>query len=813
MLKSSFHFSYAVGLAGATFLGVLAIILLVPSPKLKEVLTDGIYPVVNLLAAGALYYAARRSAPRSKRLGWAWGVLAIAQLSYAVGDLIWLILEGVLNQQPFPSVADGFYLAYYPLFLAGVLALPARRITRREWIEAIFDISIILLSATLIFWNFLVGPLALSEGSDPWLSQVLSLAYPVGDLVLFWALLVLLYGRSGEENRGPLYLLAVGVMVTIVTDCLFSYQSLLDTYVSGGPLDMGWLLGYLLTGLAGALQATEGAQRSHSPGAEAQDGTKAWLSYFPYFWILAVYLLLIYSRHATLPMNAGILDIGVGSVILLVLTRQIIMLAQNTRLYCDLQKALERVQQQRVELERTNKDLKVEIVERQRAEEQLSYDALHDPLTDLPNRALFMDRLERAIEYNKRRGEYSFSVLFLDLDQFKVVNDSLGHNVGDQLLISVGQRLKLCLRASDTVARLGGDEFVLLLEDTRNIHTVTNLAVRILEELNLPFKFNGHRAFISASIGIVPSVAGYERPEDVLRDADIAMYRAKALGKARFEIFDANLRTQAMSRLELEDDLRSALERQEFQLHYQPILILKENQITGFEALIRWNHPKRGIILPDEFIPIAEETGLIIDIGNWVLQESCAQIKKWQEAYPHQPPLTINVNISGRQFNQPDFVEQIERILLTAALNPDSLILEITETVLIDNAAAASAIFNRLHEIGIQLQIDDFGTGYSSLGYLQHYPIHTIKIDRSFIQELGVSRKNTELVHTIVSMAHDLGMEAIAEGVETGEQLQRLEGYGCKYVQGFLLSKPLEGARAEQLLDERGGRRNKHLPA
>ncbi len=806
--KPRFRFSYAAILAALIFLAVLAIILLIPSQKLREVLTDGIYPVVNLLAAGALFYAARRSAPGSRRLSRAWGVLAVAQLCYAIGDVIWFILEGVLNQQPFPSLADGFYLAFYPLFLAGVLALPARRSTRREWSASALDMAVMLVCASLILWNFLVGPLALAGDSDPWLSQALSLAYPVGDLVMFWALLVLLYGRSGEQNRGPLYLLAAGMVVTIVTDCVFSEQSLLGTYVSGGLLDIGWLLGYLLTGLAGMLQATTvetAAERKRSFTAEG--GTprrlEAWLAYFPYLWIIAAYLLLAYSDHADLPMNRDTLVVGVGSVILLVLIRQIIIFVQNTQLYDGLQAAMGNLQRQRVDLERTNKDLKVEIAERQRAEEQLAYDAMHDPLTDLPNRALFMDRLERAIEYNRRRGNYSFSVIFLDLDQFKVVNDSLGHNVGDQLLVSVGQRLNLCLRTSDTVARLGGDEFVLLLEDTPSIDTVQTVAERILEELSLPFQFNGHRAFISASIGIVSSVAGYEQPADILRDADIAMYRAKALGKGRYEIFDANLRTQAMSRLELEDDLRAALERQEFQLHFQPILTLKENQIIGFEALIRWNHPKRGLILPEEFIHIAEETGLIVDIGKWVLQESCTQIKKWQARYPHVPALTINVNISGRQFNQADFVAQIERVLRATGLDPKSLVLEITETALIDNAEAAGVVFNRLEELGIQLQINDFGTGYSSLGYLKHYPIHTIKIDRSFIQDLGVSSKNTELVRTIVAMARDLGMEAIAEGVETNQQLHDLKEYGCTYMQGFLFSKPLDDARMEQLLDER----------
>jgi diguanylate cyclase (GGDEF)-like protein len=495
----------------------------------------------------------------------------------------------------------------------------------------------------------------------------------------------------------------------------------------------------------------------------------------------------------------------VGIVIALVLVRQIGALAQNTRLNRDLALALNRVRQQTVELIDKNEALRVEITERMQAEEQLSYDALHDALTGLPNRILFLDRLGHAIAHTRRRSDDPFSVLFLDLDHFKVVNDSLGHTFGDQMLVSIGHRLKACVRMSDTVARLGGDEFVILLENTLDLEAVKSVAARIQDELALPFNLDGHRLFISASIGIVPSVSGYDTPADVLRDADIAMYQAKSLGKARFELFDTTLRAQAINRLELEGDLRRALEHQEFRLHYQPILSLTANRVIGFEALCRWIHPARGLLPPSDFIPIAEETGLIVNLGRWVMQESCAQIKKWQAMYPQETPLTINVNISGKQFIQPDFVEQIEHALLTSGLSPTRFRLARTETVLFANAAEAAVVFNRLCDLGVQLQIDDFGTGYSALGYLQHYPVHTIKIDRSFVQEIGSSAKNTDLVHTMVTMAQDLGMEAIAEGVETEAQLQELKNFGCKFAQGYLLSVPLDGPSLERFMDQNSG--------
>jgi diguanylate cyclase (GGDEF)-like protein/PAS domain S-box-containing protein len=441
-----------------------------------------------------------------------------------------------------------------------------------------------------------------------------------------------------------------------------------------------------------------------------------------------------------------------------------------------------------------------DITYRKFTEEQLLHDASHDALTGLPNRVLFMERLSHAISLAKRRRNYSFAVLFFDLDRFKLINDSLGHLVGDQLLIAIARRLEKYLRVGDTVARLGGDEFTILLEDIRDGSVVTNIVNRLQEELTRPFNLNGHEVFTSTSIGIALSTIGYDRPEDLLRDADIAMYRAKASGKARYEVFDTTMHTRAVALLQLETDLRRGLEREEFQLHYQPIVSLQTDEITGFEALIRWQHPQRGLVSPTEFIPFAEETGLIVPIGWWVFREACHQMRIWQLQFPEYSSLVMSINLSAKQFAQPDLLEQINQILQETNLEPSSLKLEITESVVMENAEAATAMLLQLRALGIRLSIDDFGTGYSSLAYLYRFPTHTLKIDRSFINKIDADSEQLEIVRTIVTLASNLGMDVIAEGVETVKQLAQLKTLNCECGQGYFFSKPVDSQTATALL-------------
>lgn len=458
------------------------------------------------------------------------------------------------------------------------------------------------------------------------------------------------------------------------------------------------------------------------------------------------------------------------------------------------------VEERSTELLRVNKQLEHDITERKRAQEQLLHNALHDGLTGLPNQALFMDRLHLALERAKRSEDYLYAVLFLDLDRFKVVNDSLGHIVGNELLIAISRRLETVLRSVDTVARFGGDEFTILLEDIEDIRTAIQVAERIQKELALPFNLDGHEVSTSASIGIVLSARGYDQPEQLLRDADIAMYRAKTLGKARYELFDITMHNRAVVLLQLEIDLRRAIKGKELRLYYQPIVSLETGRIIGFEALVRWEHPLRGLIYPTEFIPVAEETGMIIGIGQWVLHEACRQMHTWHSQFPTTPPLTISVNLSGKQVTQPDLIKEINQVLQNTRLDARSLKLEITESVVIDNTESATAMLLQLRALDIDLQMDDFGTGYSSLSYLHRLPINTLKIDRSFISNIGIRGENLQIIRAIVTLAHSLKMNVTAEGIETVERLAQLKALQCDYGQGYYFSQPLDSEAITVLL-------------
>ncbi|MBD1825069.1 EAL domain-containing protein [Cyanobacteria bacterium FACHB-DQ100] len=445
-----------------------------------------------------------------------------------------------------------------------------------------------------------------------------------------------------------------------------------------------------------------------------------------------------------------------------------------------------------------------DITERKQAEEQLLHDALHDSLTGLANRILFMERLRHVIQLSKRHENYLFAVLFIDLDRFKVINDSLGHMVGDQLLVAIAEKLGDCLRPDDTFARLGGDEFVILLDGIQDDEEATEIAEHVQQTLKHPFHINTQEIFATASIGIILSTTtNYERPEDLLRDADTAMYRAKALGRARHQVFDPSMHDSAVALLHIENDMRRALQNQEFQLYYQPIVCIRTDKVQGFEALVRWQHPKRGLIMPSEFIPIAEETGLIIPLGWWVMREACRQMQEWQLQFPTEPPLTISVNVSSRQFAQPDLVNQVQQILQETGLSAQCLKLEITESTVMENADAAVVMLQRLRDLGIHLSMDDFGTGYSSLGYLHRFPVDTLKIDRSFITNVEDDLEKMEIIRTVVNLAWNLGMDVVAEGVETKKQLAQLKVLRCENGQGYIFSRPLNHAAVAALLADK----------
>ena len=481
-------------------------------------------------------------------------------------------------------------------------------------------------------------------------------------------------------------------------------------------------------------------------------------------------------------------------------------ITERVEFEAELRRSERQLQEQAEELERQKAQLVDEVAQRMGAEAQARHDAMHDSLTGLSNRAVLLDRIERCIQRTKREKGFVFALLFLDFDRFKIINDSLGHEVGDQLLISIADRLQENLRAGDTASRvdqepdpvngnlsvrLGGDEFVILLDGIKNVADATLVAERLQKSLEAPHKIGSHEVTSTASIGIVTSDLDYDSADEMLRDADTAMYKAKAAGRARHQLFDRAMHDEAVVRLELESDLRHALQDEQFRLEYQPIIDLRTGLAVGLEALIRWDHPKRGVISPLDFIPVAEEIGLIVPIGGWVLLEACQQLKQWQEQFSRESPLCMNVNISKRQLTQTDLVKTIQNVLTTTRIEPHTLKLEITESAIMDNLDDLNPVLQRLRACGVFLCLDDFGTGHSSLSCLHEFSIDVLKIDRAFLDNMKENREYAAVTQAIVTLAQNLGMDVVAEGVETPEQVAQLQALETDYAQGYYFARPL----------------------
>jgi diguanylate cyclase (GGDEF)-like protein len=470
---------------------------------------------------------------------------------------------------------------------------------------------------------------------------------------------------------------------------------------------------------------------------------------------------------------------------------------QNQKLNAELEA---RVKERTYQLQAVIEELKREIQERKLLQTKLLNMALHDSLTGLPNRAFFMEQLVELLKVAQENIDYQFAVLFLDCDRFKVINDSLGHLVGDELLIALTHRLKSILSLDNTIARFGGDEFAILLKQIDNINNVTQVADQILKAFSFPFQLKRNEVFINASIGVALGNYSYEQAEHILRDADTAMYRAKTLGKGQYHVFDPTMHAAAMQALQLENDLRKAIQQKEFVVHYQPIISLCTGKINGFEALVRWQHPTRGIVPPALFIPLAEETGLINSIGKIVLSQACHQVQQWHQEKLIDESIFMSVNISAKQFAQLDIVEQIDQIMAETQINPQNLKLEITESAFINNAQSAKAILQELRQRRIQLSIDDFGTGYSSLSYLHNFPVDTLKIDQSFVSKLDGTLESLGLIPAIKKIAETMKISVVAEGIETEKQLAQLRELKCEFGQGYLFAKPLPEKEATELL-------------
>ena len=837
-------------------------------------------------AAAACGIAAWRHRRRSRL---AWALIGASALSWGIGQAIWSYYELVAGRQvPFPSFADLGYLGAVPLAIAGVLCFPSAPSRATSLLRTILDAVLTAGSLFIISWATVLGTVY-RTGSGGLLAQLITLAYPAGDIVIATIVLIVA-SRAARVNRLPFLLLAGGLIANLLADSAFAYLTTTNAYGTGNPTDTGWFAGYLLIAIASLW-----AVRARTATQVASDGTtsRIWLA-LPYAPIAAAAIVAVYQE--VLP---GALDSVVFwslmAVIVGVVVRQYLMLTDNQLLNrrleanaADLAKREEhfhalvqnssdvitligrhggiRYQSASVERilgyredelvgksfgdlvhpdDRTHVLRKIDeainivgppiatecrlrrvddsycpaevtitnllelpavrglvlntrdVSERKALEEKLTHQAFHDSLTNLPNRAAFRIGLDHALHGT---SEGRIAVLFLDLDDFKAVNDTLGHDVGDQLLVAVGARIASTLRPGDTVARLGGDEFAVLLKKMEDERIASRVAERITRQLVPPFAIDGREISIRASIGIAGLVSGQEAADELIRNADVAMYIAKARGKARFVQYEASLANAAIERMELENDLRIALEEKQFVLQYEPVIMLESGAIHSAEALVRWNHPRRGVLAPADFIALAEQSGLIVELGRWVLQQAARDGRRWQVRYPSVPALQISVNLSGRQLERPELIKEIVDAVDAAGLDPQSLILELTESVLLADTEPVARTLQELRGMGYRLALDDFGTGYSSLGHLRDFPVDIIKMDASFVSGIGRGIADGAILRAIIGLANTLGLMTIGEGIERQDQLAALNAMGCTAGQGFYFSKPLEYEEMDALL-------------
>ena len=724
--------------------------------------------VVSLLAAAlagvACLAASRRHEGRRSR-GWAY--MGASCLSWALGTAIWIYYLNMGEELPFPSLADVAYLATIPLAALSVQRLPATTSHRGSGARDLLDGITVAASLLLISWGTALGTVYRGSEDDVW-TLALSLAYPVGDLALV-TIVVIILSRDRSRSRGPLVLIAVGLVAVAVADSGFAYLTQIDGYAGAEALDTSWVAGFLLIGLAALWPVPLGP----APREAARDAPALWQVLLPYGAVGGALV-----TGTAIGLARGGLDVfmvfNTLVIVVAVFGRQVLTIVQNVSLAH--------------QLEATIADL-------EDRERRLAHEALHDSLTGLANRALFADRVDHAVVGHRRSGRH-VALLFCDLDGFKAVNDTFGHAAGDVLLIEVADRLRRCVRASDTVARLGGDEFAVLLEGTDGLpRQALAVASRISASLREPVALPNKELSTQASVGVAISQGTEIDGAHLLHDADVAMYQAKAKGDGGVVVFRESMRQEAQHRSDVEVALRSALGRGELRLYYQPVVSIVTGAATGFEALARWDHPELGIIPPAEFIDVAEDTGLITPIGAWVLEEATRQLAAWHAA--GAVGLTMAVNVSARQLRSPHLVRQVASILQASGVAPADLCLEVTESVLLDDTDASIDVLTGLKQLGVQIAIDDFGTRYSSLSYLRRLPVDVIKIDRSFVNELGTTAESTAIVTAVIHLARALNLTTVAEGVETAEQRLQLQALGCELAQGYLFARPAPPDRLE----------------
>jgi len=809
-------YKWGMILAAAFLAGQALLWFFLRNPSARTVLNDWASALGSLAAFAAMSFAARWSFRLDRRLGRSWTLFALAMLGRALGDLTWLVLELGYGLSPYPSLADLFYLLAYPLFLAGTLLFPRQPGVRdgARWLW--LDVLIIMLSAAGIFWNLSLAQILSLPPAPAFLLS--SVAYPLGDLMLILSITLILFEPRLPQWFEPLLWMLAGQLLTTLADVLFSQSNLNLSFSSSLFFNLLFAaapLLFVMSGLSQAVVVQRAVRESRTmPFQRYEEPLKLLRLVTPFLWLLLAYLLIHFNEREWLSMSYLRQEAWISGILLLLLVREVAITFENERLAAELRRLNDdlekRVAERASSLTLANYELRREMEERRRIEmmlrereEKLAHFALHDALTGLPNRSLLVDRLTQAIQRLSRYPDERYAVLFLDFDSFKVVNDSLGHLVGDQLLIQIGQRLTSLVRSSDTVARLGGDEFIVLLEGFRAEGFVSVTAQRVLESFLEPFNLGGHAIYVTASIGVVISSPEYHSAVEILRDADLAMYAAKTNGKARFTLFSAEMRHRALNRLTLESELHHALDWNELALFYQPIYCLESGRLHGFEALIRWHHPVRGLIGPSEFVPIAEMSGFINSITHWLLHEACRQVSIWQSLLPPKlPPLSLSVNLSPLCLHHPELLHWLEQALRLHAVAPSQLSLEIVETALLDEVDLARRVFGDMRRLGVKVSLDDFGIGYSSLSYLTQYPIDLLKIDRSFISRTTEAAEVTSIVRAIIALARELKITVVAEGVETQAQLDFVREAGCQYAQGNFLAPALSADEAHALLVE-----------